>query len=137
VGRAVNTASRAAYGRRKGSLDTLGEDVPSLYSSAARLAYGFGTARNRITGVRVSLLNQPALIAAALNLEIGEKITLTSLPSQAPASSEDLFVEGYSETVSEDDWSLTLNTSQADPWNVWQLGVAGHSELGSTTVLAY
>jgi hypothetical protein len=137
VGRAVNTASRAAYGRRKGSLDTLGEDVPSLYSSAARLAYGFGTARNRITGVRVSLLNQPALIAAALNLEIGEKITITGFPSQAPAASEDLFVEGYSETVSEDDWSLTLNTSQADPWNVWQLGVAGHSELGSTTVLAY
>ena len=137
VGRSVNAASVAAYGRRKGSVETLGVDVASLLSSAARLAYGFGTARNRITGVRFSPLNDASLIAAALGLDVGEKITISALPAQAPASSVDLFVEGYSETVSEDDWSMTLTTSPAEPWNVWQLGVAGHSELGSTTILAY
>ena len=136
-GRAVNTASRAAHGLRKGSVDTLGVTVSALFSSAAREAYGFGTARNRITGVRVSLLNQPALIATALGLDIGEKLAVTGLPAQAPASSVELFVEGYAEAVSEDDWSVTYNTSPAEPWNVWQLGVAGRSELGSTTILAY
>jgi hypothetical protein len=33
-------------------------------------------------------------------------------------------------------WSITFNCSPAEPYDVWQLAVAGRSELGTTTKLA-
>jgi hypothetical protein len=44
-------------------------------------------------------------------LELGDRITITGLPSQAPASTVDLVLEGYSETISLTGWELSANLS--------------------------
>jgi hypothetical protein len=135
--RYINTASVAAHGRRKKSFDAptgTDEDMRDLVQWQAN---GFGTQRNRITNVTISLLNHPGVIAAALTIEPSSKITIDGLPAQAPAAAVELFVEGWEEVISEDEWSMSFNTSPAEPWNVWQLGVAGRSELGVTTWLGH
>jgi hypothetical protein len=135
--RYVNEASRADTGRRKASITAIPQTDDALVSIAARQAVGFGTQRNRITGVKISLLNDQALISDALLLDFGSKLGLTALPPQAPAPSTEVFVEGWDEVIGELEWSMTFNTSPAEPWSVWQLGIAGHSELGTTTVVAF
>jgi hypothetical protein len=135
--RYINAASVAVYGSRKASIQALSFSDSDLTSLAVRLANTLGTQQNRMTGVRIGLLNDPASIPAALALDIGSKIALTGLPGQAPAAAKELFIEGWTEVISEADWSMTFNTSPAEAWNVWQLGVAGRSELGSTTILGY
>jgi hypothetical protein len=47
---------------------------------------------------------------AVLALEIGDLITITGLPSQTPASLGSLLVEGWTENLTHDSWSITLNT---------------------------
>jgi hypothetical protein len=135
--RFVNAASVAETGRRKASVQAIPQTDDGLASIAARQAVGFGTQRNRITSVKISLLNDRALIPGALALDIGSKLGLTALPVQAPAATASVFVEGWDEVIGEQEWSLAFNTSPSQPWDVWQLGVAGRSELGVTTVVAF
>lgn len=135
--RYVNQASIADSGSRKASLTAIPQTDTDLSILAAWRVNTYGVQRNRITGVRVSLLNNPAQIRALLTLEIGSKITVTNLPSQAPTSSKELFVEGWDEVIGENEWSILFNTSPAEPWDVWQIGVAGRSEIGTTTRIAY
>jgi hypothetical protein len=76
-----------------------------------------------------------AVIASLLALELGDLITISNLPSQAPASTMTFFVEGIAETIGFESNLLTLNLSPGDiPGPVWQLGV---SQLGADTVLGY
>lgn len=136
--RVLNQASKNAYGARKTQLTALTANDDQLVALAGRRAYGLGTQRNRITGVKVSLLNDKALIASVLALKLSSKITITTLPSaQSPATSVSVMIEGWDEIIGENEWTMAFNTSPAEPWTVWQLGVAGRSELGTTTVLAY
>jgi hypothetical protein len=45
-------------------------------------------------------------------LDVGDTVTVATLPSQAQASSLDLTVEGWSERLSLTAWTLTANTSK-------------------------
>ncbi len=135
--RIVNEASKADHGRRKAQFDVLATTDDELRAIAAWNANTFGTQKNRITGVKISLLNDPTIVVAALQTDISRRITIASLPSEAPETSVDLYIEGWSEVISEDEWSMQYNTSPAESWDVWQLGVAGHSELGLTTRIGH
>jgi hypothetical protein len=99
-----------------------------------------GAPRTRTPSVTVRIPRlediAPSLVPTILGLTIGSKIRLSSLPAQAPASSVDVFVEGWTEEITNVEWTITFNTSPADGWDVWQLNVAGHTELGVTTRLA-
>lgn len=134
--RVVNESSRASVGRRVETATATPATDDGLRSLATWRAYATGVDRNRVTGVRISLLNDPGLVPAALSMDLGGKITVTGLPSQAPAASLDFIVEGWTEVGGENEWSMSFVTSSADPYTVWQLGVAGRSELGTTTILA-
>lgn len=72
---------------------------------------------------------------SALALEIGSRIQLTGLPSQAPDTTVDLLVEGWTETISLDEWTLALNVTDWAPNAAWVLGDSTYSVLGSTTKL--
>lgn len=77
----------------------------------------------RTPSLKLDLLTRPDSFATGiLGIEIGDKLVITGLPSQAPASTLELFVEGWTETISADEWSIAANTSPAAPYNVWTIG---------------
>lgn len=71
----------------------------------------YGTYRPRLPGFTLDLLTLPAAtVQAVLNLELGDLVTISGLPSQAPGSLGSLLVEGWTETLTHDSWTITLNT---------------------------
>jgi hypothetical protein len=138
VSRVVNSASVQGHGRVKATISAVSTSDSALRILAAWQANSDGIQRNRITGIRVSLLNFPSLIPSVLGLELWRKLRLTGIPTaQAPAATADLVVEGWTEVISEDDWSMTFTTSPGEAVDVWQIGTAGHSEIGTTTRIGY
>lgn len=49
--------------------------------------------------------------SAVRPVELGDRISITGLPSQAPASSMDFVVEGYTEQINVSGWTRTANLS--------------------------
>ncbi len=86
----------------------------------------------RVTQVSVAVKIQ-ASYTTVLGLDISDVITLSGLPATSPATSVAVHIEGYSETIRPNDHVIAFNTSPAAVNDVWQLEVAGHSELGLTT----
>lgn len=98
----------------------------------------YGTPAPRMSSVRLDLRTLPqATQQAALNLELGDRVTISGLPSQSPFATADLIVEGWHEEVSDQAWTLTLNTVPASVYRAWTLGDATYGVLGSTTRLHY
>jgi len=139
--RHLDQASIDEYGLyRPPALQTVAADPGAALSVAAWRVDAYGQPRIRTPSVTVRLHRleeiAPSLIPALLALTIGSKVRLAELPTQAPASTVDVMVEGWQEEITLVSWTITFNTSPADIWDVWQLNVAGHDELGTTTVLA-
>lgn len=71
----------------------------------------------RASSLSVDLLNLDAVDQAAiLGLDVSSLLAASGLPSQAPATTADYFVEGYTETISATDYALTLNVTEAAAW---------------------
>lgn len=135
--RVVDDASVANYGLYQQSVDLLTTSQYEADDFANWIVNLYGTPKVRVPSVTVDLVGQTstALTTSLLNLELGDKITFTNLPSQAPASTMSFFVEGYTETIGYQTHKLTLNLSPTDVYDdVWILGV---STLGNNTVLGY
>jgi hypothetical protein len=91
----------------------------------------------RMPNLTVDLLTHPAIATQIMQLEISAQVTVSPLPAVAPASSIDLFVEGYTETINDSGWVWAANTSPALNGAVWQLDSSTYSVLDVTTRLAY
>lgn len=88
----------------------------------------------RVPQVTVDLLSaSEAMQQEFLNLELGDRITITNLPSQSPVSTVDLIVEGISESQSLGGWKGSLNTVSADLFRAWIMGDATYGVMGVTT----
>ncbi|MFB8392586.1 hypothetical protein ACFC28_21780, partial [Bacillus subtilis] len=72
-----------------------------------------------------------------LDADISSYFTVYGLPSQAPASSMRVTVEGYTETIKERSHVIQFHTSASFNDSVWVLGDPVYSRLDSTTRLAY
>lgn len=72
-----------------------------------------------------------------LDADISSYFSITSLPSQAPASDLRVTVEGYSETIKEKSHVIGFHTSASVTDSVWVLDDPTYAVLGSTTRLAY
>lgn len=97
-----------------------------------------GVPRSRYQQVVVDVINSSAAKAALLlAADISTRFTLANLPSQAPAATADLFVEGYTEDIGPERYGITFNTSPVAYSSVWVLDSATASQLDSTTVLGY
>ena len=72
-----------------------------------------------------------------LDTEISSYFSVTSMPSQAPASSMRVTAEGYTETIKEKSHVIQFRTSATNNDNVWVLDDPTYSVLDSTTRLAY
>jgi Concanavalin A-like lectin/glucanases superfamily len=92
----------------------------------------------RLASVTLDLLTLPQTVQeAALRLELGDRLTVSGLPDQAPGATADLIIEGWSESLGIDAWQMTLNTSPASQIQVWVLGDNDFGLLGTTTRLHY
>jgi hypothetical protein len=135
--RAVNAGSVADYGTASVNL-TLLTTSDAEVADAANWKANAGSAINpRLPNLTLDLLTSPNLTAAALLLGLGSRITVSGLPSQAPASSMDLFIEGWTETISAGGWVIAWNTSPVAASSVWQLDSPIYSQLDVSTRLAY
>ena len=91
----------------------------------------------RIPALTVDILTHPALAGQVLALDLSSRITASALPQYAPTAAPDLFIEGWTETISDTGWPVAFNTSPAPQSGVWQLGSALYGQLGVSTRLAY
>ncbi|MCZ0207895.1 hypothetical protein OZK63_21010 [Streptomyces sp. UMAF16] len=74
---------------------------------------------------------------AILAADISSYFSVTGLPSQAPASSLRVTVEGYTETIRQGSHLISFHTSTTTTDTVWALDDPVYSVLDSTTRLAY
>ena len=135
--RAVNAASVADYGTAAVNLTLLTTSDAEVADAANWKANASSDVTPRLPNLTVDLLTSPGLYATVLLLGLGSRITLSGLPAQASASSVDLFIEGWTETITSGGWVMAFNTSPASASTVWRIGVAGFSEIGVTTRLSY
>lgn len=136
--RVIDQASVAQRGVYEQQLDLLTRDALDAYSTAAWIAGRQAEPQVRYTSVTFDLATLPAAqVNALLAMDIGDRLDVTGLPPQAPRATEPLFVEGLELVVSPSRLTLTLNTTPADGWQVWQLDSPTLSVLDTTTVLAY
>jgi hypothetical protein len=136
--RSVDTASVSEYGLYREEIQLLTTDDNEVFDAASWKVYVASTPQVRVptAGVLLNLANT-AQATAILALEIGDRITLANLPSQAPASSMDFFIEGWTETITADSYQFAFNLSPASLSGVWQLDSSVYSVLGTSTRLGY
>lgn len=132
--RAVDEDSVAAVGRYAQSVTlNLHTDEQLADQAAWRLHVGT-TEAARYPSVRVNLAANPSLIGSVAAAEVGNKITLTGLPSWLPPDDVDLIVEGYSETIIWPNvWDVVFTCSPAQALEVAQIGVDAYDRLDSET----
>lgn len=136
--RFVNQASIDQRGIYEQTPDLLTRDPLDAYSVASWIVGRQAAPQVRYPTLTFDLATLPdATVNALLALDVGDRIDAAGLPPQAPNAAEGLFVEGLTLTVSPTVLRLTLNTTPADGWAVWQLDSVQYSALESTTVVAY
>jgi hypothetical protein len=138
--RSVNQASIDDFGLYRDEAEIIADSDTDTRAVAEWRVNTYGTPRVRVPNITVEVNKLErvgsSLVAGTLAAEIGTRIKVQSLATQAPASSVELFIEGWTERISKTVWFIEFNTSPADASAVWQLGVSGFSELGTTTRLA-
>jgi hypothetical protein len=137
VTRVVNQASIDDNGVYTGSIESLTTSDNEALDAANWRVNNYGNPRTRWPSVTVNIATQPTLIPTVLAAEISDQFALSGLPSQAPASTASVVIEGYSETFGIDQYSITFNCSPGGLSQAWVLDSATYSVLDSTTQLAY
>ncbi|MGW8326468.1 hypothetical protein ACWGLE_01030 [Streptomyces sp. NPDC055897] len=77
--------------------------------------------------VNVALHAAPSLIDTVTALDTGARMQITNLSSRYPPGTVDLLVQGYTETLSQYQWSFAFNCTPASPYTV---GVVDDAVLG-------
>lgn len=139
--RAVNQASIDEFGLYRLSTTILDDSDTRAQSVVDWIVNIYGEELDRVPNVTVDLYvlgrSNPTLANNVLATEISHMLRFNNLPIQAPSTVFDSFIEGWSETIGTAEWAIVFNCSPAFMSNVWQLGIPGFSELGTTTKLAF
>ena len=118
--RAVNQPSIDDYGPARESLDLATANAEEPFQHASWLVNSYGSPIPRVPQLGVKLANLPSALAqAVLAAGVGTRFTVTGMPSQAESSSQDYYIEGYSERMGPGYHDLSFNVSQAEPFDVW------------------
>jgi len=136
--RAVDEASIDDYGLYRESITLLTTSDNEVADAANWEVNTSSTPQVRVPVAEADLGNaSSSQQTAILARELGDRITLANLPSQAPASSMDFFIEGYTELITAEQYRISFNLSPAELSGVWQLDSSTYSLLGTTTRLGY
>lgn len=119
--RAANETSISDYGFARDTIDVASTQDVAYQTAAWRVAtHGEPIARIPSLGVNLTpltLVRQTSLFG----LDISSKVTLSNLPSQAPATSLDFFIEGYSENIGPESYMFDFNVSPTTGYDVWTI----------------
>lgn len=117
------------YGLAATSRETLG-DYDQCFQAASWAVHLGKDPAVRVASVTVDLLTCPTatrdLILAAT---VGTRFTISGLPSQAPASSMDFFIEGWAEVFGPETHRITFNTTRRTSlYDVWTVEDATYGQ---------
>lgn len=136
--RYINQASIDDNGYATASITTSAIDEGDPLQQAAWLVNNYGQPHSRLGTLTVDLLSSSidsSLATSIASATVGTLITVTNMPSQAAASSGSFFVEGYTEKLTTDSWTITFNVSPSAPYlSTWVLGSGTRSQLDSMTL---
>lgn len=136
--RVIDQASIDEHGIYRRDLDLVTTDPDEALAAAQWLVSRHAEPQTRPIGLLIDLLTiGDDLIEAALALDVSSRWQVIDLPPQVAADPFDLFVEGYTETISGTGWTLVPATTPADGGTVWTLDDDALSVLDETTTLAY
>jgi hypothetical protein len=134
-------ASIDAYGRKSTSIELSVTSDQAIQDAAYTLLNNYAQPMVRCDSVTLKASATPNLFLVALGVEIGDRITLTDLPTAAPDSELDFYVEAIDTDVSVNggtlEWVATLSLSPADGSDVWILEDPTLGRVDRTAVLAY
>lgn len=130
--RVVSAASVDANGIYRDDLTLLYTSDYEADDAANWRVASYATPQVRVPGISVHLtLQSSAQVTAVLAVELGSLVTISGLPTQAPASSMDFFVEGYTEVIGSEGqgWVWTANLSpQLETHSVFEIGHAVYGQ---------
>lgn len=89
----------------------------------------------RYPGITVHLARSTGEIAEWLACDIGSRITVAHPPTGSPPDTVDLHLEGYTEVITPKTWTVTLNTSPAQPWQVGTVSAGVDADSSSSYLL--
>jgi len=127
---AENTTSSDEYGAHgPGDLElaTTSQDEAHAAAWWRVNTYGEPSARAPRLGVELASMS-PARQAAVLAVKVGDKITVTNLPSQSDASTKSFFVEGWTERITDSQYFIEFNVSPTTGFDVWEIEHATYGQ---------
>jgi hypothetical protein len=131
-----NKASMYEYGQKIYELELSITSDDEMRNAGTWVAERYGEDRLRVSGVTLSAESSDVIEALVATIKIGDRIAFDDLPENVPRNYMEFIVEGIS--VSADfkaqTWSLGLELSPAELWNVLQVGV---STLGDGSRIAF
>ncbi len=130
-----------AYGRKSKGIELRVTSDSSVQDAAYSMLNRYSKPVVRCDSVTLNASATPDLFLIALGVEVGDRITLSDLPSQAPESSLDYYAEAIQTDVTVNGgtlvWVTTLSLSPAENSDVWILDDPTLGRLDRTTFLAY
>jgi hypothetical protein len=134
--RARNPDSITRYGLASDSITLISDSDSQSFDRASWLVAVHGEPSIRFPDLPLDGLTG-SVAADVRGLLIGSRVQVTGMPSQAPASTLDLRVEGYSERISTNGWDIRASTTPYFLILPLVLGDATYGQLDSTNRLAY
>lgn len=136
--RIADQAARAAYGPYEESLTlfTMTDDAMVDRGNWIVSRWADPPPELRTVPLEASTLGL-STYRAILDADVSSAFTITSLPAEAPSSSLTCTVEGYSETITQNQHRFGLFASRTDLDTSWVLNDSLYSVLGTTTRLGF
>ncbi|MET7914467.1 LamG-like jellyroll fold domain-containing protein [Streptomyces avermitilis] len=134
--RVTAPSSILAFGEYPQTLDVLKTSDNSVLDAAYWLVSRYANPGPELREVVIEAYTLSSYLDI-LDADISSYFTVYNLPSQAPASTLRVNVEGYTETIKERSHVIQFHTSTSLTDSVWVLDDSTYSVLDSTTRLAY
>ncbi|MFD2421677.1 hypothetical protein [Amycolatopsis pigmentata] len=144
---AVNNTSRTAYGQRIISKTLYAQNDWDVQQAAnffvrryAKPAGAAGTGTGpRIARMSIDPGGNPNMVAAALKLDVGSRVTVKRRTSASVTISGDYYIEQVSHNIDAENstWVVDYQLSPVFVPTVWILGDSTYGVLGSTTACVY
>ncbi|MGW1801531.1 LamG-like jellyroll fold domain-containing protein [Streptomyces sp. NPDC001984] len=136
--RVIDQASIDLYGPYPVQLELIKPDDNGVIDAAQWTVSRYKDPPPELREVVVDGYSLPlATYRALLNADVSTIFDVTSLPPEAPASTQTVVIEGYTEQIRQSRHVFAFHVSRASTDTVWTLDSPSYSQLGISTKLAY